>query len=352
MTFSGLYQSSIVGLGLLLTTTATMTAVLIVVLEPLLRRYALARPNFRTSHSKATPQGGGIAIVTAVLVTSLFAIFSKLDAVASWQSIEMVGAAVVLIGIVGAIDDIQNLGAMIRLFFQTVCVGLVIASLPVDVRIIPDLPFALERGGLLAGGLWFVNLVNFMDGLDWMIVAMIIPSVSALVLAGGIGAIPPEVLIIAVSLGGAILGFAPFNRPIARLFLGDVGSLPIGLLLGWMLCLLAAAGHFAAAVLLPLYYCADATITLCMRLLRGDSITTAHRTHFYQRATDNGFTVGGVVGRVFAVNICLAVLAAITMVYPTRAVQIGTLLVGIGAVGGLLYRFTRAHRSTPGPRRR
>ncbi len=51
-----------------------------------------------------------------------------------------------------------------------------------------------------------------------------------------------------------MLGFAPFNRPVARLFLGDVGSLPIGLLLGWLLLLLAGSGHLAAALLLPLYY--------------------------------------------------------------------------------------------------
>ena len=74
---------------------------------------------------------------------------------------------------------------------------------------------------------------------------------------------PPA--LIALALFGAMLGFAPFNRPVAKLFLGDGGSLPIGLVLGWLLLQLAGNGHLAAALLLPLYYVADATITLLRR---------------------------------------------------------------------------------------
>jgi UDP-N-acetylmuramyl pentapeptide phosphotransferase/UDP-N-acetylglucosamine-1-phosphate transferase len=88
-----------------------------------------------------------------------------------------------------------------------------------------------------------------------------------------------------------IIGLAPFNRPVARLFLGDVGSLPIGLLLGWLLVLLAGHGYLAAALLLPLYYLTDATITLLRRLMRSVPITQAHRSHYYQRALANGLSV-------------------------------------------------------------
>ena len=99
-----------------------------------------------------------------------------------------------------------------------------------------------------------------------------------------------------------MLGFAPFNRPVAKLFLGDGGSLPIGLVLGWLLLQLAGNGHLAAALLLPLYYVADATITLVRRMARGERITEAHRSHFYQIATTRGFSVMDVVKRVFGAN--------------------------------------------------
>src|SRR5260221_13451272 len=100
-------------------------------------------------------------------------------------------------------------------------------------------------------------------------------------------------------LAGALLGFAPFNRPVARLCLGDVGCLPIGLLTVWCLLELASRHHFAAAMLLPLYYLADATITLFRRILNGERFWDAHRSHFYQRATDNGLSVRQVVSNVF-----------------------------------------------------
>ena len=119
------------------------------------------------------------------------------------------------------------------------------------------------------------------------------------------GALPPRRSLAALALCGAMLGFAPVNRPVARLFLGDVGSLPIGLLLGWLLVVLAGGGHFAAALLLPLYYLADATMTLLRRLAKGEPVWQAHRTHFYQRATDNGYSVMQIVGRVFVLNIAL-----------------------------------------------
>ncbi len=124
---------------------------------------------------------------------------------------------------------------------------------------------------------------------------------------GWLGALPPYAVICALALLGAMIGFAPFNRPVARLFLGDVGSLPIGLVVGWLLALLANKGHLAAAMLLPLYYLMDATLTLLRRLSRKEKVWQAHRTHFYQRATDNGFSVKEVIAQVFALNVALVV---------------------------------------------
>ena len=152
--------------------------------------------------------------------------------------------------------------------------------------------------------------------------------------------LPAEAVVTALALCGSMIGFAPFNRPVARLFLGDVGSLALGLLAGWMLVLLAAQGHLAAALLLPLYYLADATLTLLRRALRGEPFWQAHRGHFYQRATDAGFSVPAIVGRVFAVNLALAVLAGVTVRFPGPAAALGCLALGGLLVAALLWRFT------------
>src|SRR6202040_3305923 len=91
-----------------------------------------------------------------------------------------------------------------------------------------------------------------------------------------LGAAPAAAGLVALALAGALVGFAPFNRPVAQLFLGDVGSLPIGLLVGWCLIELASQ-HVAAALLLPLYYLADSTITLFRRVMAGEQFWDAHR---------------------------------------------------------------------------
>ena len=142
-----------------------------------------------------------------------------------------------------------------------------------------------------------------------------------------------------------MLGFIPLNRPIARIFLGDVGSLPIGLLAGWCLLQLAWHHQFAAALLLPLYYLTDATVTLFRRMARGEQFWAAHRTHFYQRATDNGFSVWRIVSELFALNVLLAALA-IASVATSSLIIDGLLLVAGGAATTvLLYRFSRERSS-------
>src|SRR6266851_5216473 len=137
------------------------------------------------------------------------------------------------------------------------------------------------------------------------------------------------------AVAGAIaFGFAAVVS-VAKLFLGDVGSLPVGLLLGWLLMQLAGHHGLAAAILLPLYYLADATITLVRRLLNGEPVWQAHRSHFYQRATDRGFTVSQVVAHVFAVNLGLVALACITLAAPGLLNDIAALVCGAALVAWL-----------------
>ena len=245
---------------------------------------------------------------------------------------------------VGAVDDIRPLDVAPRLLLQALAIGAVIYALPDQLRALPVLPWWLERVVLFLAGLWFVNLVNFMDGVDWMTVAEVVPIAAALVVIGSLGALPLDAVFVALALGGAMIGFAYFNRPVAKLFLGDVGSLPVGLLLGWLLVLLAGTGNLAAALLLPLYYLADATITLVRRLAGRERIWQAHRTHFYQIATDRGFSVLGVVVRVFVVNVCLGALAVATVVVPGKLSDLGAFIAGLLLVAWLLAAFAKGKK--------
>ncbi len=314
-------------------------AALIALLRPLLVRYALARPNARSSHSVPTPQGGGVAVIVAAIAS--VAISIGLFGTAADPVLVTIFGAAILLACVGAYDDLRTMPVLPRLVLQAIAVGVVLATLPAGFHLISILPVWAERALLLVGGLWFVNLVNFMDGLDWITVAEMIPVTAALALFGFYGQLPPGPTLVALALCGAVIGFAPFNRPVAKLFLGDVGSLPIGLLIGWCLLQLAGNGHLVAALLLPLYYLADATITLLKRLIKGEAIWVAHRSHFYQQATGNDFTVMQVVTEVFALNIVLAALAAATIWMKSGYVAGMSLAVGASGVALVLNRFSR-----------
>jgi UDP-N-acetylmuramyl pentapeptide phosphotransferase/UDP-N-acetylglucosamine-1-phosphate transferase len=323
---------------------AAISAVLLLWLRPWLARYALAKPNARSSHKVPTPQGGGIAVVAATTIVVVAAGILFPSQLGDQWRLSIVFASAIALALVGVTDDLRPLDAIPRLVLQTAAVAAVVATLPADIHIVPAIPWWLDRALMLVGGVWLVNLVNFMDGIDWMTVAEIVPATAALGLFGLLGVLPPEATLVALALCGAIIGFAPFNRPVAQIFLGDVGSLPIGLLLGWLLAMLAGSGHFTAAALLPLYYLADATITLMRRLVNGEPVTQAHRSHFYQRALDVGFSVNQVVARVFALNVALGLLALLTALSGSTLLDAAALVTGFVLVALLLVDLSRARR--------
>jgi hypothetical protein len=141
-------------------------------------------------------------------------------------------------------------------------------------------------------------------------------------------------------LSGLTLGFAAFNKHPAQIFLGDAGSLPIGLCLAFMLIVVAET-NLAAALLLSLYTLADASVTLVRRLAAGEPIASAHRTHFYQRAVAQGLSVPQVTARVFLLCDLLAILAVVTVLARSLAVDLLCVGLGVLATGLTLYALAR-----------
>ena len=333
-------EFAIVGLA-----AVVLCAALIVAMLPLLVRYALARPNARSSHKAPTPQGGGIAVIITVtlLVVPTMLYLTGFDP-SQLQQLWFLLGAVAFLTVIGAIDDIRTIEALPRLLSQFLAVSLVVFLLPEEIRVTPVVPFWLERAATVIAGVWFVNLVNFMDGIDCMTVAEMVPLTAALCVLALVGALSQSATLVAFALLGAMIGFLPFNRPVAQLFLGDVGSLPIGLLAFWLLLQLAGRGHVAAALLLPLYYLADATITLLLRFHRGASVMTAHRDHFYQQAIDRGLSVPAVISRVAAVNIVLALLAIASAILRQPIFDLAAIGAGAALVAILLANLATSER--------
>jgi UDP-N-acetylmuramyl pentapeptide phosphotransferase/UDP-N-acetylglucosamine-1-phosphate transferase len=318
---------------------AGLSALLILILQPMLMRHLVAHPNARSSHKAPTPQGAGIAAMLALLAGAGLGLY--LWAPVDGPSLLPVLAAALFLTALGALDDAHALPVWWRLIGQTLAALAVVVSLPRGLQLFPGLaPLVVERALLVLGTVWFVNAVNFLDGLDWMTVAQVVPITLGIAVLQALGAVPATVGLLALALLGATLGFAVFNKHPASIFLGDAGSLPIGLSLAFMLIVVAEA-NLAAALLFSLYTLADATVTLVRRMAAGEQISSAHRTHFYQRAVAHGLSVPQVTTRVFLLGVLLAILAIVAVLAHSLAADLLCLGLGLLATGLMLYALAK-----------
>jgi UDP-N-acetylmuramyl pentapeptide phosphotransferase/UDP-N-acetylglucosamine-1-phosphate transferase len=265
----------------------------------------LAHPNERTLHSMPTPQTGGLAVIGSVVVSLILA--ASVLAIAQpskpvlpkglasgsvWIVVSML-----LIFVVSFIDDCIGLPAVLRLGVQAVSafiiiwgVGLTLSSIP-----IPGGPNILLGIATIPVSvlvlLWMANLYNFMDGMDGFAGGMTFFGFGFLAYFGW-QAHFPVMLIIAVFVAMAALGFLTHNFPPARIFMGDAGSITVGFLAGTLMILGVRDGIFEIWVPIMIFspFIVDATITLIRRVLRRKKIWQAHREHYYQRLVLSGWT--------------------------------------------------------------
>jgi len=257
-----------------------------------LRRYSLARslidiPNGRSSHTVPTPRGGGVAIVLSFLIALPF-LAHAVDAPLSLVWALTGGGG--LIAIVGFLDDHGHIAARWRLLAHFLAAGwalLWLDGLPPINLFGADISLGWLGHALAAFYLvWLLNLYNFMDGIDG------IASVEAICTCMGACLIywltgNQHLIWMPLLLAMAVLGFLYWNFPPARIFMGDAGSGFLGITLG-VLSLQAAwnSPQFLWVWLILLgVFIVDATFTLIRRLLRGDKVYEAHRSHGYQFAS-------------------------------------------------------------------
>ena len=249
----------------------------------LTRRAMLDHPNERSSHALPRPRGGGLAVVPSVLVVWGLGFMVSGPVVPPFLPVlSLAGLGLLL---VGWWDDRHNLPAGPRFLAYTLAVLAALAFLPPEMMVFGGLlPWGLDRLLTVLAWLWFLNLYNFMDGIDG------ITGVETAALGGGIALVclvnggPDSLILPGLSIAAAALGFLLWNWAPARIFLGDAGSVPLGFLLGGLLILLACNGQVLAAFVLPAYYVTDASVTLIARALRREKVWQAHRCHFYQQA--------------------------------------------------------------------
>jgi UDP-N-acetylmuramyl pentapeptide phosphotransferase/UDP-N-acetylglucosamine-1-phosphate transferase len=298
----------------------------------------LDHPNERSSHSVPVPRGGGIAVIAAVAV--LWSWIAA-DADGNATQVYWILVAAIVLAALSWLDDLIDLSVFLRLpaHIGVVVVGL-IAIGGDDLVFQGLLPFWLDRVAAGFVWVWFLNLFNFMDGIDGLAAGEAAAIAFGLVVVAAVAGIGSGHAAYAAVLCAAALGFWWWNADPARIFLGDVGSVALGFLLGWLLISVALQGAWAVALILPLYFLADATVTLLRRLARREPVWQAHREHFYQRAVQSGVSHAAVVRTVMVANVVLIALAGIAGLGGGAPAVIAAVMV----VAMLLYYLQRVRR--------
>jgi len=307
-----------------------LLAALAFVLTALLRRYALARslmdvPNERSSHSIPTPRGGGVAIVLVYMSGLFIARESGLE-VADYTFWALIGAGGGT-ALLGFLDDHGHIPARWRLLGHFAAAIWVLCWLD-------GLPPLTLFGGVWEFGwfghllaafylVWMLNLYNFMDGIDGIASCeAICVCLSAALLCIASGA-EGESVVLPLLLAAAVFGFLLWNFPPAKIFMGDAGSGFLGLVLG---ALSLQAGWVNPELLwgwliLLGAFIVDATYTLVRRLLRGERVYEAHRSHAYQFASRH-------YGRHLPVTLAVVVINLLWLL-PIAMLVVGGLLDGV-----------------------
>ncbi|HET7929770.1 MAG TPA: glycosyltransferase family 4 protein [Rhodanobacteraceae bacterium] len=262
--------------GLILSTAFTGIALLYA-----RRRGLLDQPGQRRSHTLPTPRGGGIGIVVAALFIGVPALLLLPRA---WPAAAVIHVAVAIVAVaaIGWLDDHRPLPAWPR-FAVHLIAGLLVAgavlmpAIHADGRVLWWLPVLMVA---IAGS---INAHNFMDGIDGLL------GMQALFVMLGYGVLgvwfgAADTAGLAVATAGACLGFLFFNAPPARIFMGDVGSGTLGLLIAAVAALLVRRepALIWACLILPSAFLIDSGLTLARRVFTGQRWYTPHRQHLYQ----------------------------------------------------------------------
>lgn len=294
-------------------------------------------PNERSSHVQPTIRGGGIAIVATIAVA--------LAAIGIWRFDKVALGLVGLVAVLGAVsflDDMRSVpaGTRLGLHFLAAIGGAWLLGWPllaVEVESGAGVTLPPVLSGLLIV-LWlagFPNAFNFMDGINGH------AGLQTVMTAGGgawIGAMAahdwtaPPVLVSAV-VAGAASGFLPYNFPKARMFMGDVGSVPLGYMLAFVA--LWQAKLYGWHLLLPLVllqfnFIFDAGVTLGRRMLKGERWLEPHREHFYERmALASGSHTVVTNGEMAVQLVCVSMLVASTAAEPPWAWALPVAVIGV-----------------------
>ena len=294
-------------------------------------RIAVDRPNERSLHARPVPRTGGIGVLLGAAAGASFGA----------QALWLPAMAAAVLATISLVDDVRGVSKLLRLGAHLAAAAVVCGGL-----LGMDDPLAVGLAALAVA--WLTNLYNFMDGSDGLAAGMTIVGFSAYAIAAGPG--QPALATLSTCLSAAAAAFLVFNFAPARIFLGDVGSVPLGFLaaalglVGWRDGIWPL--WFPMLVFAP--FIGDATLTLAKRALRGEAVWLAHREHYYQRLVRMGAGHRGtaLLGYALMLACAAAALYARQQAPQAQAMILGAGLLVLAAVAAWIdLRWARQSRS-------
>lgn len=295
-------------------------------------------PDARRLHADVTPTGGGIAVILSFIMGFILIDYKLYDFYYSAS----VAVPIFILAFVSFYDDIREMPVSVRLLTHLGIAGFMVHDLL--------LPYQLFHGELgfyadlilsfvaLAG---FCNIYNFMDGIDGITASesihLSVTIMALCFLRYDIIIHSDLVILIAALVLTCSIAFVIYNWHPAHIFIGDVGAISIGMLLGLCLMLIAASSVklFVSAIIASMYYLADGGLTILIRLFKGEKIWLPHTNHFFQQAIRKEIPRKKIVLEVIICNYWLMLLAISALYYPLLS-----LILAIGLTIRVLLKFS------------
>ncbi len=278
------------------------------VLKLLRRHQIIDIPNDRSQHKSPTPRGGGWGILAIVL--PLWWLIGACAPPIRGIDVPAIAFFTILLALVAWWDDVKDMSATLRLVVQAGIALIIVLMVPHEAILVTAWwPRWLEHILLFLGVIWLINLHNFMDGADGLLATHVITVLLGLAALLWFAGARVDLLMRVLILAGATAGFLFWNRPRAKVFAGDVGSMSLGLLMAVLIIESTQYVHAATIMILPLYFVMDATVTLVRRIHHGHHPFTPHREHFFQKILQAGYSTWQLLLAILVLNIVLFAIA-------------------------------------------
>jgi UDP-N-acetylmuramyl pentapeptide phosphotransferase/UDP-N-acetylglucosamine-1-phosphate transferase len=272
------------------------------------------------------PKGAGIILIPAIIISISLYFFIENSINTKWLVFLL---SIFFLFLISLIDDIKSLPATLRLIVHSLCVIISVYCMKDDIisflnnmdtiaklNISQSLLFYVFALLIIFSWLWLINLFNFMDGMDGLTALQMIFLALTINIISLMDYFDNDFQFLSLIIFSVFLAFFRYNKPPAKIFLGDSGSIPSGYIAGFVLIeSLLKKGPFFSILIILMYFILDSTVTLIIRSIKNNNLFSAHSDHFYQRMIRNGHSHQYVLRKILFLLTFLILLSFISLKY-------------------------------------